>query len=517
MKKRMLGLILVMFVLAGVGAAYGADTLSVLLFDRATAGFQPEKGVQAQYIIDNVKKDLGLDVKFVTMPRFPDIEKVNVLMASGQAPDVTFLYDENTVMGFIKQGGLTDLGPLLDKYAPTLKDLMGEDVLSYGQWGGKQWAVPAMRTIVAKAGTFIRKDWLNKLGIAEPKTTQQWYDVLKAFKTKDPGNLGGKVQPMALQGVDVNNIDWGAQNMLQSFLQPMSAEDKAVYGGSGRWFQPGYKEGVRFLNKLYNEGLMGPDFMLDKDGKQRDKDLIAGYIGSLTANWDDPYRTSPGLQSEMAKNVPGALYVPIDPFVNYAGKTEKVLYNPNGFFIFVPKFSKQAVNAVKYLEWLAQPKNYGFLTNGTKGVHYTDEVNGIPINYVDQAKLPDNQKTQWIDFAIILNGKEFGSDERNAEAASLGSSYSPGYASQVKQGYIYSMKNGIYPFHWDVILAQGAKYTQILNQKGAELWVKAITGKPGEFDATYDAMTKEYLDMGGQAVIDERRAAYKAIVAARAQ
>ena len=519
-RSRLMGIALILLVVAGFAWAEGTTestgpvTLSVLLFDRSTAGFKPEEGLQAKYIKDQVKASLGYDVTFVTMPRFPDVEKVNALMAAGQAPDVSFLYNTAAITNYVTSGGLNELTGKIEKYAPTLVKLLGDEALSYGRWSGKQWTVVAKRTLLARTATFIRQDWLDKLGLALPKTRDEWYQALVAFKTKDPGATGGKVIPYLFQGVLVTEPDWNASNLIQSFLGKMSAEDAAVYSPStvSRWVIPGYKDAVRFLNKLFNEGLLGPDFMLDKDGEQYKKFVAQGLVGTMIHNWDDPYRASPGLQAELAKAVTGGLYVPIDPFVNAQGKTAKALYNPNGIYLFNPSFSKNTIPFLKYLEWMAKPENRFFLQSGVKGVHYTEESDGIPIKYVDQAKLPDAQKTNWSDFCMILNGKEFGSDEKNATAAALGSSYTPGYESLIKQSYLAGMKDGFFGYHFEVVIESDSKFSTSLNQKSAEIWVQTITAKPAEFDALYDSLVKEWLSMGGQAVIDERRAAYKASV-----
>ncbi len=521
MRKLSIGLIAVLLAAAVATTAFASGSteaptgkvkLSVLLFDRGTAGFLPENGIQAKYIQENMKKKYGYDVVFQIMPRWPDVDRVNVLMASQQAPDVSFLYSDAAVGNYVQQGGLTDLGELLPKYAPNLVKLIGDDCLSYGRFSGVQYAVVARRALLAKSGTFIRKDWLDKLGLGLPKTRDEWYAALQAFKAKDPGGVGSKVIPWEIGRILVADPDWNMLPLIQSFLPKMSADDAAVYSYStvSKWAGSGYKDAMRFVNKLYNEGLVGTEFPLDKDGTIYNRNVTQGLVGSAMQNWDFMYVAAPGLQAEMAKNVPGALYVPIDPFVNSQGKTSKPLYNPNGLFIFVPKFSKNAVAAMQYLEWMSDPDVRFFLQSGVKGVHYTEEKNGIPVNYVDPAKLPDAQKTNWNDFCIILNGKDFGSDEKNAEAAALGSSYSAGYSDQVKQGYIYGMRNGFFPFHFESVVASDAKYNGVLNQKSAEMVIQLITNtKPEAFDATYDALVKEWLGMGGQIVIDERRAAYK--------
>jgi len=510
---------LVLVLLAGAGTAFARGaretsaspvTLSVLLFERSIPGFKPDDSMQSKWIREQVKKSLGYDVKFVTMPPFPDVEKVHILMAAGQAPDITFLNDENAVMNYVENGGLNELGPLLDRYAPKLKKLQGTELWSYGAWNGHKWAVAAKRTLLARSTTFIRKDWMDRLGLPLPTTRDEWYQALQAFKANDPGATGGRVIPFEFQGAGMDGIDGNAGTLMQSFITAMSDEDRAVLGGSARWMQPGYRDGMRYLNKLYNEGLLGPGFLQDKDGTQYRKDVVQGLTGSMIQNWDDPYRASPGLQAELAAAVPGALYVPIDPFPDYQGRTTKPLQNPNGLYVFNPRFSRNGVAAVKYLEWMSNPDVYGFLTNGIRGVHYTDEVDGLPVNYVDQDRLPDSQKTHWLDFCPILNGREFGSNEKNAQAASLGPGYSPGYAEQLKQSYIYGMKDGEFPFHWQVTIEAEGKFGGILKQKSAEIWVKCISCRPEEFDALYDSMVKQWLFLGGQTVIDGKRAAYRA-------
>jgi putative aldouronate transport system substrate-binding protein len=50
-------------------------------------------------------------------------------------------------------------------------------------------------------------------------------------------------------------------------------------------------------------------------------------------SFDFPYRITPGLATELKKNVPDSEIIPIDPFKNEEGKNVKMKYNPNGLFI----------------------------------------------------------------------------------------------------------------------------------------------------------------------------------------
>ena len=57
------------------------------------------------------------------------MNKLNVWMASNQAPDVSILYDVNTVFNYYKSGGLTRLDDALNTYGQQLKEFLGKDVL----------------------------------------------------------------------------------------------------------------------------------------------------------------------------------------------------------------------------------------------------------------------------------------------------------------------------------------------------------------------------------------------------
>lgn len=316
--------------LAGLGAAYAADTLTVEVFDRTLPGFTADNNFQTRYFQENVKRTLGFDVKFITVPRGQEIDKLNVLMAAGQAPDISFTYNEATIMNYIKSGG--------------------------------------------------------------------------------------QVIPMGLS-LDPNNIDWTSHMLVRSFVRKESPEDQMVLANEGKWIEPGYKEGIRMLNKMYNAGLLSTDFVLDKDGKQYEKDVVQGRIGAFIHNYDQPYRQSSGWLAELSKNVPGAKIVPMDPFANWEGKHAKMKLNPVGLFLVVPTISKNAVHAIKYMNWMASdPMIIRTLQNGVLGIQYLDEKNGIPVNRIPFDKLPDDQKFQWVDFSIIVNGYEFMDQQKNIQA-----------------------------------------------------------------------------------------------------
>ncbi len=108
-------------------------------------------------------------------------------------------------------------------------------------------------------------DWLEKLGLEEPQTTEELYEVLKAFKTQDP-NGNGKADEIPLTG----SIEWSCAleyYLMNSFIYTDAAFSSTNPRPFLSWIdgevtfvadKPEYKEGLEWMKKLYDEGLIDP-------------------------------------------------------------------------------------------------------------------------------------------------------------------------------------------------------------------------------------------------------------------
>ncbi|GAA4829833.1 extracellular solute-binding protein [Paenibacillus vulneris] len=485
------------------GAGKEPVTLKVEIFDRgnAPAGAGPvDNNFWTQWIQKNFGDPNNIKLQFIPVPRNQEVDKLNVLMSTGDAPDLVFTYDMNTIYNYVKGGGLTELGKLIDENGPNLKKFLGQEVLNYGIFSGKQYTIPAKRPLQFTQSSYIRKDWLDKLGLPVPKTTEEFYQTMKAFKEKDPGQTGGKVIPYDFSASNGTNITTPGV-LISSFVKKLSEED---FYAMPELLKPGYKDGVQFLNKMNQEGLINPDFALDKDGKSFERDVANGYVGAFTALAAHQNLMGPGnVFDTLKKNVPGAEYVAMDPFTNEEGKHPKVIYDPIGMHIMIPKSSKHAVEAIKYLDWMSKPDVLFTLQNGIEGQHYTLE-NGFPKAITtDEAKKTYYNNT---DIAIISNGRDFGSKDKNIEAGAL---QFPNYKELAKQTMINALNDGYTNPRFERPIDSEIKYSKTLGDKAQEAVVKSILAKPEEFNKLFDSKVEEYLKLGGQAVMDERRAAYK--------
>jgi putative aldouronate transport system substrate-binding protein len=474
-------------------------TLKVELFDRnnTPAGQPPiTDNFMTQYVQKNFGDPNNIDVEFVTVPRAEEVDKLNVLMASNSAPDIVFTYNKPTVQNYVKSGGLTDLGPIIDEHGPNLKKVLGPS-LPYGVFEGKQYVIPALRVIQSQTTTFIRKDWLDQLKLPVPQTTEQFVDTMRAFKEQDPGKTGGKVIPYGY--IDVFHM----MPLVNSFWKWDEITDQELYAVP-RWQQPGSKEGYRLLNQMYNEGLIDPDFALHDDFSQHfAQQVVNGIAGAATPNTNEPVYN--GYYTNLKANNPDAVLEAIDPFSTPDGKHPKPIYEPIGAYLMIPAASKNAVAAVKYLNWMADPANILVLQNGEEGVSYKMSDEGLPV-LLDTPEA-QNLLYNYYDYCIILNGKYVSTEDPNKNIAA--NAFDLNFKDFTVKSIQAGTNDGYTLPRVDIPVDAEIKYAKILEDFEKEMLAKIVTAKPEQFDKVFDDQVKEYMAMGGTAVMEGKMAAYE--------
>lgn len=483
--------------------------LTVELFDRSNApanGGKADDNFTANWIKENFKKETGIDVKFSLIPRVQEVDKLNVLMASGDAPDIVFTYDQRVFLNYARQGGLADLSDAVEEYGPNLKEFLG-DILKEGQFEGKQLAIPAKVAFDGLHCSWMRKDWLDALGLDVPTTREEWYEALKLIKEKDPGNVGkDKLVAFGLRPSSNTDMDnqFGANHLIWSFVTDVTDEEMKTLPYP---LIPGWKEGVRFVNKLFNEGLIDSEFALDST--RYENNIVSGktafFTDNCTAIYGKQYLTA------LKANVKGADLVAVDPFENKDGKHIKPIQAQNGLYIMVPKTSKNVEAAVKYLDWMAKEETGKALNWGIEGEHYRLLEDGTTESLnEDRIAL---ERWNVFDLAIMYNGFMPDNDLelylKNLENTSYykehGSVITDSLKTAKVDGFVDYRRNPVL----ETVVEEETKYKATLDKIYLDGVLKAIMCKPEEFDATYDAMVEEYLKNGGQAVLDAKRAALK--------
>lgn len=268
-------------------------TVAVAIGDAIADGFTEEKWENSEWI-KAYKEELGIIIKPLWYTKGDDAskQKMSVAIASGDVPDLMALNKEQLAT-MAKTNLYADLTDVYEKYGtPLTKEIITEEgniALESATFGGKLIAIPGTNSAIDGASfLWARQDWLDKLGLPVPKTTDELYAAMKAFVEQDPGN-NGKNKTVGLM-LNKDFLSPGLADAIGIFnafdAYPKTwvrdADGKLVYGSA----QPEVKDALAYLNKLYKEGLIEKDFGAKDSGKAAEL-AAAGLVGfNFGAMWN---------------------------------------------------------------------------------------------------------------------------------------------------------------------------------------------------------------------------------------
>lgn len=224
-------------------------------------------------------------------------ERKQLMLASGDYPEVILQGNltREEQMKYGKQGVFIPLNDLIDKYAPNIKQALVD--VPYMKSAittpdGNIYALPQINECYHCDNAlklWINKAWIDKLGLQMPTTTEEFYQVMKAFKEQDP-NENGKKDEIPLTGSDemwVGNISAFLMNsfIVDDYTEKTAGTFLSVKDGKVDFVanKEEWKQGLEYLNKLYKEGLIDPAaFTQNADAIQqlanREPDNIMGAV-----------------------------------------------------------------------------------------------------------------------------------------------------------------------------------------------------------------------------------------------
>jgi len=330
--------------------------------------------------------------------------------------------------------------------------------------------------------------------------------MLIAFRDNAELLLGADAAKMVPYSTSYD-IGWRNDHLLCSFV-PDAATDEELYinGFDDRHLlYPGYKEGVRVLNKWYNMDLIWKDFALYGSGDTtEDNNMKAGFVGAFTHNWDYPYRNGEdSIHANLKRNVgEDAAFVAIECFKNDAGVYRKFLADSIDRKVFFPATNDEPLASMLYVDFISSPEVIKYLQIGDEGINHEVKENGAIATVA--ALAPDIQNSGMnIDYTITINGLELFDDELTNKSKAL--NYAGVEAEYIDIALTTSKNEGRVVAHFNVgAIASEEGVGTSLTEKRDTFLCQAVVASEAEFDAIYDAGMEDYLASGGQDIIDER-------------
>ena len=487
--------------------------ITVEIYDRGNdGGSDPENNMYTEYIKKGMLEEHNVEVTFKKVPRWTEVDDINNLLAAGEAPDICVTYSYPTILTYASMGGVIDLSSYVDDYKdelPNMWNWLGETNIYWDKdpQTGTLWAIEGKRAEQQRIVTFVRQDWLDKLNMKAPTTTQEFEDMLIAFRDNAETLLGADADKMIPFSTSYD-IGWRASNLIESFVDPdITDKEFYIHGFDDRMVtQTSTKEAIRLLNKWYNAGLIWKDFALYGSGDTtEDSYMKAGYVGAFTHNWDYPFRNGEdSINSNLKRQVgEDAKFVAVDCFTNSKGQHAKWMYSSAGDRkIFFPTTNDEPLASMLYIDFISKPETIAYLQMGDEGVTHTVlESGAIQLQAATGDAIQNSGKN--IDYTITCNGTNYGDAELATKSITYG--YSGIDPELVAQADKVARNDGISPKNVNVgEIEAEAGVGDTLSAKRDQIYDNAVVASEADFDAVWDQFMADYLSAGGQAIMDER-------------
>lgn len=372
---------------------------------------EPDADMNANTFTQEMNEKLSVKMDITAVSEASVKEKRQLALSSGDYPMVFLLNWSDPISATEQQklgnqGVYLPLNDLIDKYAPNIKKQM-EEITYYKKsvtaQDGNIYALPTINECFhCNFGSklWVNSEWLEKVGMDVPKTTDEFKQMLQKFKETDL-NGNGKKDEVPLSGSYEKLINY----VMNAFIYTDASDYLNVSNGKVETIvnKPEFKAGMEYINSLFAEGLLDRG-AFSQDGEAL-KQLVnrdpGGMVGAVAAL--HPYEFVDGKSPSFTK------YAAIPPLKGPGGVqfatsgAEKVIYG--GHFAITNKANEeQQIAAIKLADYMATEEGTTRALKGVKGVDYADptpsdlDLDGKPAKYklLDASKMgPKHDNTQW--------------------------------------------------------------------------------------------------------------------------
>ncbi|OPA80948.1 hypothetical protein BVG16_00960 [Paenibacillus selenitireducens] len=465
----------------GESSNSGAPVTVRILIDKTT-NF-PEDNT----VVQEIRKRTGVNVQFLAVDS-PDLEtKLNTMIASNDVPDAFLNPNKAKIKDLVSNQVIIPMDDLLKTNGKNVTDNKGSILKGAAQVDGKVYGIP--RGWGFGSALAVRKDWLDKLKLPVPKTIDEYYTVLKAFANNDPDGNGQK-DTIGLGAY------FGGGSGYQTFHHIFAAygvplgRGKMIDGKVIPWIlQPGFMDGIKFLNKLYKEGLLDPEFATISNLKEFEK-LWNGKMGAFdftpngtTQNWLTRYVEDPKPEFEYT----------VIKGPNNQGGALRLYLEDSGPWMHISKSSKHPAEVMKVLDFLISEEGDKLTWAGIEGKHYKMENGNLTwIKPYDDATSLRNEG------GYAYNGVM---NRVNGFSVQL-------LNDKTKAGLKLAADNAIDDAYLYDIPAIDLEQKKVMDDIINEAFITLIISN-GDLDKEYESYKTKYLDAGGQKWIEQATEIYK--------
>ena len=450
-------------------------------------------------------------------------EDVALMIANDEYPDM--IYAKGSATDLYQAGALIDMTDLIEKYGPNIKKMYGAEMekLKWSQDdpGIYQLSYAGVNQKTLTTGGSCQIQWaaLKENDYKYPKTLDEYEKMIKSYLAAHPKTEDG----LDMIGITMSASDW---HWMITLGNPAGLIADAS-PDNGQWiiddeYNVHYKhvtdeekEYFKWLCRMYNEGILDPNF-----ATQTDDDYIAKVAsGRVVAITDAEWHYSQCEATLVADGKVDQTYVGLPVTLREDQVEKALLYQGTtvGWGIGITKSCEDPVRAIKFLDYLCSDEGQILYHWGIEGENYFLDDNGQPYRTDEEvAKAqsdPDYAKNTGIDnytgFPIYGTGS-YSED---------GFPYTPTTKESVIANYNTAEKEGCEAMGFEMLTDMFAQPEEFDLLPYSALWayqqpqelaekqtildeiawpglVKCVTGTEDEFDGNWETMVQELTDNG---------------------
>ena len=464
-----------------------------------------------------------LDVSYPVASQGDAKEDVALMIANDEYPDM--IYAKGSATDLYQAGALIDMTDLIEKYGPNIKKMYGAEMekLKWSQDdpGIYQLSYAGVNQKTLTTGGSCQIQWaaLKENDYKYPKTLDEYEKMIKSYLAAHPKTEDG----LDMIGITMSASDW---HWMITLGNPAGLIADAS-PDNGQWiiddeYNVHYKhvtdeekEYFKWLCRMYNEGILDPNF-----ATQTDDDYIAKVAsGRVVAITDAEWHYSQCEATLVADGKVDQTYVGLPVTLREDQVEKALLYQGTtvGWGIGITKSCEDPVRAIKFLDYLCSDEGQILYHWGIEGENYFLDDDGQPYRTDEEvAKAqsdPDYSKNTGIDnytgFPIYGTGS-YSED---------GFPYTPTTKESVIANYNEAEKAGCEAMGFEMLTDMFAQPEEVDLLPYSALWayqqpqelaekqtildeiawpglVKCVTGTEDEFDGNWETMVQELTDNG---------------------
>ena len=464
-----------------------------------------------------------LDVSYPVASQGDAKEDSALMIANDEYPDM--IYAKGSATDLYQAGALIDMTDLIEKYGPNIKKMYGAEMekLKWSQDdpGIYQLSYAGVNQKTLTTGGSCQIQWaaLKENDYKYPKTLDEYEKMIKSYLAAHPKTEDG----LDMIGITMSASDW---HWMITLGNPAGLIADAS-PDNGQWiiddeYNVHYKhvtdeekEYFKWLCRMYNEGILDPNF-----ATQTDDDYIAKVAsGRVVAITDAEWHYSQCEATLVADGKVDQTYVGLPVTLREDQVEKALLYQGTtvGWGIGITKSCEDPVRAIKFLDYLCSDEGQILYHWGIEGENYFLDDDGQPYRTDEEvAKAqsdPDYAKNTGIDnytgFPIYGTGS-YSED---------GFPYTPTTKESVIANYNTAEKEGCEAMGFEMLTDMFAQPEEFDLLPYSALWayqqpqelaekqtildeiawpglVKCVTGTEDEFDGNWETMVQELTDNG---------------------